>query len=89
MFNRNIHGERIITAGRIIPKETNKNYYEPQFDATKIKLKRLINEYLCDKEKSRCVRTRKCECLDVCVYGQVYIKKSGEIQCTEPMSKEE
>ncbi len=44
--------------------------------AKKITVKRLIRSYLCDQERSRCVVTRRCECLDVCQYGQQYIQST-------------
>lgn len=77
MRSHNIHGDRIISAGRIMTKEQPK-WYEPQTSPMTIKLNRLIKEYLCEGNNSRCVKKRACECLDTCVYGQAYIQKSGE-----------
>lgn len=45
-----------------------------------ITTKRLISSYLCSGKDSRCVTQRKCECLDACLYGQLYIKKTSEDQ---------
>ncbi len=36
--------------------------------------KGLINRYLCDGSNSQCVQRHRCECLDVCKYGQRYLQ---------------
>ena len=40
----------------------------------KLTLDSLVNNYLCCGENSMCVLLKKCECLDVCKYGQRYIE---------------
>lgn len=40
-----------------------------------ISINRLVKHYLCDGENSLCVLYHTCECLDVCRYGQHYLKK--------------
>ena len=41
-----------------------------------IKAEKLLKSYLCMGKDSDCVRLRKCECLDVCRYGQQYIQQT-------------
>ena len=77
MRSHNIHEDRIITAGRIVTKEEAK-WYTPQSSPMTIKLSRLIKEHLCEGKNSRCVKTGKCECLDVCNFGKAYMKRMGE-----------
>ena len=43
-----------------------------------INKKTLIKSYLCGGADSKCVVFRQCECLDVCQYGQQYIKQTSE-----------
>lgn len=47
-------------------------YGEMQLE--KISFNSLVKNYLCCSENSMCVLLGKCECLDVCCYGQRYLE---------------
>lgn len=40
----------------------------------KLPMDSLVKNYLCCGENSMCVLLNRCECLDVCKYGQRYIE---------------
>ena len=40
----------------------------------KISFNSLVRNYLCCSENSMCVLLGRCECLDVCRYGQRYLE---------------